>query len=375
MTSTEETRALRDATRRLVRATTPRTADEHVEQTSAPLDRTAWLAMAERLGLQAVRVPEELGGTGLGLEEQLLVHEEMGRALYGGPFVPVVGQVVPALLGLADDEPVRAMVRQISAGKLIVVPAFARWYDRNASLPVLRDGDNLSGVVPTVLEGLDVDAWLVPALDGDEPVIALVLAGDQHSMVTPLPSADLTRRFADVEFSGASATVLARGARALEAMEALETGAVLALSAESVGIAAEALAMTIDYVKVREQFGQVIGSFQSIKHQVSELFVLLESARSALAGAVDAVDQATAMRTASLAVARRRCGSTGFRIANEAIHLHGGIGFTWEHRIHLYYRRAKTNEVLLDERGTQARVLAASVSELYAHGNGIGRVP
>ncbi|MEU5994713.1 acyl-CoA dehydrogenase family protein [Spirillospora sp. NPDC047418] len=369
MISAEESRALRDATRRVVRASTPQSADDHEAAAAAPLDRRMWTGMARRLGLQGVRVPEELGGTGLDLEAELVVHEEMGGALHGGPFLPVVGQAVPALLTLAGDERARTMLAEIAAGTSVVVPADARWCRPDAVLPVLSDGAGgpaVSGVVPGVLAGTAADGWLVPADTGGRTALAWVPADTAGAVTEPMTTIDLTRGFATLRLREAAAVVLARGGEAERARDAMETGAALALAAECVGIAAEALDLTVAYVKVREQFGQVVGAFQGVKHQLADLYVTLESARSALAFAARSVGENPPLRDAALAVARRRCGAAAFEVAGEAIHLHGGIGFTWEHRVHLYYRRAKTNQVLLDAGGGQAQMIAANVAALYA---------
>jgi alkylation response protein AidB-like acyl-CoA dehydrogenase len=371
--SADELRALRDATRRLVGARTPGSANEHVVATAAPPDRAHWSALAEQLGLQGVRIPEEHGGVGLGLVEELLVHEELGRALHGGPFLPVVAQVTPVLLGHLGQEPVPALLEGIAAGETVVVPAFAGWYDAEASLPVLDEEGRVTGVVPSVMEPIGADHLLVVAEQGADAVLLLVDGRSERVTSTRLPAVDLTRRFADVHLDGAPATELARGDEARRAAAQLESGAALALCADSVGLAGAAFEMTIDHLKIREQFGQVLGAFQGLKHQAAELLVLLESARSALAFAQDAQRSGDDdLATAALAVARRRCGSAAFRITNEAIHLHGGIGFTWEHRVHLFHRRAKTNEVLLDARGGQARVLASTVFDLYARDHALG---
>ncbi|GLZ07545.1 acyl-CoA dehydrogenase [Actinomadura sp. NBRC 104412] len=369
MISAAELRELREATRRFVRASTPRGADEHEAAASAAPDRRVWTDMARRLGLQGVRVPEDLGGTGLDLEAELVVHEEMGRALHGGPFLPVVGQAVPGLLTLARDGRVRAMLTEIAAGTSVVVPADARWYDPQAAPPVLTGGGDegtVTGVVPAVLAGAAADSWLVPAGAGGRTVLALVRSGTAGATAEPMTTIDLTRGFATLRLEDAAAVVLARDAEAERARDAMEAGGALALAAECVGVAAEALDLTVSHVKVREQFGQVIGAFQGVKHQLADLYVTLESARSALAFAARSAGADPPLRDAALAVARRRCGAAAFRIAGEAIHLHGGIGFTWEHPAHLYYRRAKTNQVLLDAGGRQAETITAGVAALYA---------
>ncbi|QIG43736.1 acyl-CoA dehydrogenase [Nocardioides anomalus] len=358
--SEEERRALREASRRLLVSHTPQSADEHGAATAAAPDRQAWTALAEQLGLLGVRVPEELGGVGLGLAEELLVHEEAGRALHGGPFLPVLAQTVPALVRHAPDR-----LEAVLAGVEVVVPACTAWYRPDAAPLVLDRSGRVSGTVPSVLEPVGADRLLVVAERDGAPVLGLVDAAS--TTMTRLTGVDLTRRFADVRLDDVPLDELARGDDAHEAVTALESDGALALCADAVGAASAAFAMSVDYLTVREQFGQVIGAFQGLKHQAADLLVLLESARSALAFAADARQgDDEGLARAALAVARRRCGSAAFRITNEAIHLHGGIGFTWEHRVHLHHRRAKTDEVLLDAQGAQARVLADAVFGLYA---------
>jgi alkylation response protein AidB-like acyl-CoA dehydrogenase len=364
-TSVAEQQALRDATRRFLPTVTPATANEHVAAAADPPSRAVWRSLATRLGLQAVRIPEELGGVGLGRAEELLVHQEMGRALHGGPFLPVVAQAIPVLLAHRDHEVVPELLAGVAGGELVVVPAYARWYDPEAELPVLDDGGLVRGVIPSVLEPLGADHLLVVAEHAGVPVVGLVPGPAVRT--ARLTSVDLTRRFADVHLDGTPFRELARGPEALRDAGLVESGGALALCADSVGLAAAAFEMTVAYLQVREQFGQVLGAFQGLKHQAAELLVLLESARSALAFAADAQGGDDArLAAAALAVARRRCGTAAFRITNEAIHLHGGIGFTWEHGIHLFHRRAKTNELLLDVHGSQAGVLADAVADLYA---------
>jgi alkylation response protein AidB-like acyl-CoA dehydrogenase len=358
--SEDERRALRGATRRLLASLTPHSADEHVAATAAPSDRQAWTALADQLGLLAVRVPEGLGGVGLGLAEELLVHEEAGRALHGGPFLPVLAQTVPALLHHAPER-----LDPVLAGAEIVVPAYTAWYRPDAE-PLGVDGSGrVTGTVPAVLEPFGADRLLVVAEGDGEVLLGLVDAA--AATATRLSGVDLTRRFGDVRLDGVPLEVLARGDDARRAVVDLEADGALALCADAVGVASAAFEMAVEYLTVREQFGQVIGAFQGLKHQAADLLVLLESARSALAFACDARgSDDEGLARAALAVARRRCGSAAFRITNEAIHLHGGIGFTWEHRVHLFHRRAKTDEVLLDAQGAQARVLADTLFDRYA---------
>jgi alkylation response protein AidB-like acyl-CoA dehydrogenase len=187
----------------------------------------------------------------------------------------------------------------------------------------------------------------------------------------PLATLDLTRRMGTVRLTGARAVLLAEQDRARAGVAAIRQGAILGMSAECVGAAARALEMAVEYVKVRTQFGRPIGSFQAVKHKCADLLVSLERARSALSVAVRSVQHNDPIgrrpeSLAGLAVARMYCGRIGAEITREVIHLHGGIGFTWEHPAHLYYRRAVSNRQLLDSTGQQPRLLTASV--LAAHG-------
>jgi alkylation response protein AidB-like acyl-CoA dehydrogenase len=189
--------------------------------------------------------------------------------------------------------------------------------------------------------------------------------------VNPLTTLDLTRRMGSVRLAGARAELVAEDDRARAAVAAIRQGAILGMSAECVGAAEHALEMAVEYVKVRTQFGRPIGSFQAVKHKCADLLVSLERGRSALSVAVRSVQHNDVIgrrpeSLAGLAVARMYCGRLGAEITREVIHLHGGIGFTWEHPAHLYYRRAVSNRQLLDSTGQQPRLLTASV--LAAHG-------
>jgi alkylation response protein AidB-like acyl-CoA dehydrogenase len=179
---------------------------------------------------------------------------------------------------------------------------------------------------------------------------------------------------ARVTLAGAPAEHLAGGAAAGAALAAARQGLMLALAAECVGLAGRALEMTVGYVATRRQFGRPIGSFQAVKHRCAEMLVRLEAAWSALylatSGLGDGPDPvlpvAGGLAAARLSAARICTGEAAFEIANEAIHLHGGIGFTWDYPLHLYYRRAKSNQQLLDSSGGQRIELATRVAALYA---------
>jgi alkylation response protein AidB-like acyl-CoA dehydrogenase len=234
--------------------------------------------------------------------------------------------------------------------------------------------------VPCVIDAELADGLLVAAVSGAAVSGAAGSGAAELSMawadtsapgvnIEPLATVDLTRRMAQVTFTGAPAELLAGPGQpgadlAAQALAATARGLMLALAAECVGLAARALELTVGYVRTRRQFGRPIGSFQAVKHRCAELLIALESARSAILLA-STPTQSAHEAAARLAAARICAGDAAFAITNEAIHLHGGIGFTWEYPLHLYYRRAKSNQQLLDSAGGQRTHLAAMVAALY----------
>lgn len=376
----EERRALSKVTRDFLSGVVDHTSTATVLASAAQFSRDEWGAMAG-LGLQGVAVPEELGGTALGQSASLLVHKEIARALYAGPFLGTVGQVAPGLLALGELDTARRRLGLIAAGELTAAAAVPLGGSPDSAFPdsglavtavATADGWQLDGVLPCVLDAELADGLLVAADSPDGPALLWAEAGAPGLAVQPLATVDLTRRIARVSLSAAPAELIAGPAcgpqsaeRAREAVRAIRTGTVLALVAECVGIAERALEITVTYVKSRRQFGRPVGSFQAVKHRCAELLVRLEMARSALqlAGtpATSAAESAARLTAAGICA-----GEAAFTIANEAIHLHGGIGFTWDYPLHLYYRRAKSNQQLLGSADGQRIHLAAAVAAMYA---------
>jgi alkylation response protein AidB-like acyl-CoA dehydrogenase len=357
-----ERRALREAVRKALEPPQGRPSAD-----GAP-GRGTWQKLADDLGLAGVSIPESLGGSGLGQAEEMIVHEEMGRVLSGLPFLSTVGLGAAALRALgspAADERLAA----VAGGALTIAAVLAVEPGQRGLTAEEGDPARITGVASAVIDAAHADALLVLADADDGPVLGWLPRDADGVRIQPMTAIDLTRSLARVEFDRAPATVLARGEGAAAAAEAGRRNWHLALAAESVGLAARALEMTVAYVQVRHQFGRPIGSFQAVKHRCADMLVQLETARSGLAFAQRAADAGDAGDSrdaaAALAVARMYCGQIPFWIANETIHLHGGIGFTWEHPAHLYYRRAKSNQVLLDPQERQRRVLATLIADRY----------
>jgi alkylation response protein AidB-like acyl-CoA dehydrogenase len=365
-------KALRDVSRAYLETAAGWTANQHVQAIENGFDRTGWRELATDIGLLGVRIDERYGGSGLGRAEELLVHEELGRALYNGPYLSTIGQVAPMLGVLTDDADNVTRLTAIASGELIVAAALPIEETFPLTYPdVLRHGAGLddlrlNGSLPAVIDAQIADALIVLANFEGFHAYFWVKSDAPGVQITPLETVDLTRRIARVTFTEVPAQLMAEQDRARAGVAAMRQGGALALAAESVGVARRALEMTVEYVKVRSQFGQLIGSFQAVKHLCAEMFVQLEGAASALLFAQRGVDQGDPVAArAALAVARTHCGRIAFFIANEALHLHGGIGYTWEHPIQLYFRRAKSNQLLLDSTGAQSRILTTAVTELY----------
>jgi alkylation response protein AidB-like acyl-CoA dehydrogenase len=326
---TEVETELRAAVAELL-ADNPTTADGTV-------DGGVWGSLRE-MGLTTLPVPEELGGQGAGWREAAVVAEELGRAVTPAPFLGGV-LATAALLHLASDPAVEVLRSGEDAA--LVVP-LSSW--PGGPLPeVAVAGDRLTGTVRSVADAAAATALLVPAGG------SLWLA--RQAEVTPVTSLDLTRPVADVSFSGVPARRLG-GDDAVA--HALRVGAAV-LAAEQVGVAEWCLTATVAYLKQRFQFGRPVGSFQALKHRLADLWQEIVLARAAAKAAADAQDSGVDAELLAY-TAQSLCAEVAVHAAEEAVQLHGGIGMTWEHPVHLYLKRAKADAIAL---GTPGRLRAA----------------
>jgi alkylation response protein AidB-like acyl-CoA dehydrogenase len=320
-------------------------------------DRSAvdglWKAVAVDMGLAGLLVPESRGGVGGSTREAAVVLEELGRSLAPVPFLTsaVVASTVlldgsgDALAALATGDRTAALAVPLSTGP------------GDVPRGVRADASGLSGTVTSIAGALEADLLLVPADTGSG--IAVYCVATAEAEVRPVVSLDMSRQLADVRFDGVRAEpVVADGEAAVR--RALMTGAAL-LSSEQVGVARWCLDTTIAYLKERRQFGRVVGGFQALKHRLADLFAAVESADAAARYAVAAI--AAGHRDADLAtsVAQAYCGDLAVRVAEEAVQLHGGIGFTWEHPLHLYLKRAKADQIAFGTPGAHRAALAVLV--------------
>jgi alkylation response protein AidB-like acyl-CoA dehydrogenase len=316
-------------------------------------DRALWRRMATELGLPGLAVPEDYGGSGFGYIELALVFEETGRALLCAPYFASVALAAEALLRSGDDAASKDLLPGIVAGETVATMALTeqdgRWYPRRVTTRAQRGGAGwtVTGTKMFVPDGHTADLLLVVAhTDAGLSLFAVEASAPGLSRV-PLPTMDQTRKQARVEFDAVPARLVGvDGAGQSVIDRTLATAAVL-LAAEQVGGAARALELAVDYAKLRVQYGRPIGAFQGIKHLCADMLVDLESARSALYDALWCLADESDDLPMAAAVAQVTCSEAYTRIAGDCIQVHGGIGFTWEHPAHLYFKRAKSSQMLL----------------------------
>lgn len=324
-------------------------------ESAEPYDLGLWQTIAVELGLAGLLVPEDQGGAGGSAREAAVVAEELGRAVAPVPFLGSAVLATAALLGCPEPDPLLAALTE---GKRIATLGVALSTAPDASFPegVRAEAGALHGRVGSVVDLEVADTVLVPAHDGDGPAIYAVDLPADGAGVEPVIPLDLTRRIADLVLDGAPARRVAIAADAVVALRsALTTGAGL-LASEQLGVADWCLDSALDYAKVRYQFGRQIGSFQALKHRMADMWAEITSARAVARAAADALASKADDAALLVAVAGAHCSDAAVHAAEECLQLHGGIGMTWEHPVHLYLARAKTSQIAL---GTPDRHRAA----------------
>ncbi|HVM67780.1 MAG TPA: acyl-CoA dehydrogenase family protein [Acidimicrobiales bacterium] len=363
----EEQEELRKSVRRFMEDKSPEAEVRRLMETTEGYDPAVWSQMAQQLGLQGLAVPEEFGGSGYTYVELIVVLEEMGRALLCAPYFSSVALAANALLTSGDDAAKKDYLPGIAAGDTIATVALTepagRWDEAGVELAASGSGDSwtLTGTKSFVLDGHTASLILVPARTPGGVSLFAVSADAAGLTRTPLATMDQTRKQAKLEFSGTPARLVGGEGTAWPGLSKTLDLAAVALAAEQVGGAQKVLDMSVEYAKVRVQFGRPIGSFQAIKHKCADMLLEVESAKSAAyyAGWAAAEDSDELPVVASLAKAY--CSDAYFHAAAENIQIHGGIGFTWEHPAHLYFKRAKSSELYLGDPTYHRELLAQRI--------------
>jgi len=362
----QEREALRATVRTMLERTSSEAEVRRLMETETGYDEAVWKQAAEGLGLTGLAIPEEFGGSGFGPLELAVVFEEIGRSLYGGPFLATVGLAASALLASGDDAAKKEWLPGIAAGTttatLALTEESSAWTADAITTTATRDGEayRLSGAKWYVLAGHTADLILVVArTDGGVGLFA-VTADATGLTREPMATMDATRKMARLTFDNVAAQPVGAQAEGWQIVEQALQHAAVMLAAENVGGAQRCLDMAADYARERIQFGRPVGSFQAVKHKLANLLIEVEQAKSASYFA--AREAATSGNDLALAasLAKAYTGDAFFHVAADNIQIHGGIGFTWEHPAHLYFKRAKTNQLLLGS-SSYHRALVADV--------------
>jgi alkylation response protein AidB-like acyl-CoA dehydrogenase len=346
---TDEQAQLRSAVRKFCAEHFDEQTVRGLMESDPPFDAKVWSRLGSELGVLGLSVPEADGGAGGSLLDQAVAVEELGASLSCGPVFGTVFLAIPALVA-ASACPVRdELLAELVEGRRTAAFAVAERagaFDPSA-LTVTASGDGLSGMVERVVDAGAADDLLVAAGGPDGAALYAIDAAGSGVERTPLVTLDLTRPQATVRFSDAPARLVAGPDEAERVIShALQVGSAL-LAVEQVGAAQHLLNLAVQYAKERLQFGRPIGSFQAVKHRLADMLVDLEHARSTAYHAVWALTDGSDDPALAASIAQATCSAAFSRIAKDTIQVHGGIGFTWEHQAHLYFKRAATDAALL----------------------------
>jgi alkylation response protein AidB-like acyl-CoA dehydrogenase len=368
VTFTEEHDELRETVRRFLDAKSPETAVRALMTSERGYDPSVWSQMAEQMGLQGLIVPEAHGGAGLGPVELAIVCEEMGSALLCAPFLSSAVLVPAMLLEAGSQAACAAILPEIAAGRALATVAVseqaAPWDLAALGMQARRDGSRwrLDGVKTFVLDGHVADVVLVVAPTEAGLSIFRVDGGAAGLERTLLPTLDLTRKLARCSFTGVAADEVGASADCTGGIERALARTAAALAAEQAGGARRCLELSTEYAKTRLQFGRPIGSFQAIKHLCADMLVQVEFAKSAAyhaAFAAPAAGGGADECRAAASLAKSYCSEAFLKAAGDTIQIHGGMGFTWEHAAHLYFKRAKSSALLFGDPVRHRESLAA----------------
>jgi alkylation response protein AidB-like acyl-CoA dehydrogenase len=349
----ESQQTLKNTARKFLAAECPIADVRRLAETETAHDETLWKKMAEQ-GWMGLLIPEEYGGFGMSMVEMAVVLEEMGRALVPGPYFSTVLLAGVAIERAGSDTQKRDLLARLASGEvkatLALLEASGSWLPGDVEFhasPVAR-GYHLRGHKMFVPDAGVADLIVLAArLDGDLALFA-VDSKIHGVVVRPMPSMDNTRKLYEIMVEPMelpASSLLAKGERAQRAIEAALDAGAAGLAAEMTGGMQRVLEISVEYAKTRKQFGKPIGSFMAVQHLCADIFLYTEGARSASYYAAWALSENDPGAAAAVSVAKAYA-SDGFRESgNRGIQVHGGMGFTWENDLHLYYRRAKASEI------------------------------
>jgi len=316
-------------------------------------DEAVWRQLCAEMEVPATCIPEEYGGHGFGVAELSILSEEMGRALYCGPFFGSVVMATTAIVESATEDAKAELLPKLAQGRSIAALAIAeasgswRAEDVTAVASETHDSWVLIGEKSFVVDGMSADLLVVVARTGNGVSMFAVEASADGVTREALETLDPTRRLAKITFANAPARLISGDQPAEGAINRALDSVLVCLANEMVGGAERLLESAVEYSKVRIQFGRQIGSFQSLKHKTADMFTDIELAKSAAYTMASAIDDGDENIPAYASMAKATASEAFMQAAAHTVQIHGGIGFTWENDTHLWFKRAKSNEVFL----------------------------
>jgi alkylation response protein AidB-like acyl-CoA dehydrogenase len=328
---------LRDSARKFFAGECPSGEVRRLMETETAFDAALWAKLTDQ-GYTGIIFPEEYGGVGLGKVELILLMEEAGRALLPGPFfstVALAGSVLEVAASAEQKKKYLAPICQGSARATVaILEVSANW--NLLSLEMSANKGKLNGEKLFVPDAAVADFLIVVVRDG----VFLVEAKAPGMKISAMATMDLTRKLNTVQFNNTPAEKIGESSALPRAIDI----ATAAISAEMVGGMQRCLDLTVEYAKTRKQFGKPIGMFQAVQHQCADMYLETESSRSAVYYAAWALEENAPDAATAVSIAKMYASDASRTVGNRGIQVHGGMGFTWENDLHLYYRRAKGSE-------------------------------
>jgi alkylation response protein AidB-like acyl-CoA dehydrogenase len=355
----ESQEILKDTARKFFAGECPSAEVRRLMETDTAHDAALWSKMVDQ-GYTGIIFPEEFGGVGLGAVELALLMEEAGRALLPGALFSTVALAGAVVHSAGSPEQKRKYLAPICHGQarstLAMLEASASWDPADAKIEIT--GGKITGEKLFVPDAAVADSIVVVARDG-----AWIAESKAMGIrISPMAGMDLTRKLYSVEFKNTPAEKLANPAGLTRGLDIAAT----ALSAELVGGMQRSLDLSVEYAKTRKQFGKPIGTYQAVQHQCADMYLETESARSAAYYAAWALEENIPDASVAVSVAKMYASDAGRTVGNRGIQIHGGMGFTWENDLHLYYRRAKASETVLGDATFHRERIARAVIDAGA---------
>lgn len=355
----ESQEMLKDNARKFFTGECPMAEVRRIMETETAYDAALWAKMAEQ-GYTTIIFPEEYGGVALGKVDLILLMEEAGRALVPGPFfstVALAGAVIDAVAGAEQKQKYLTPICSGEARSTVaLLEESASWDPADVRVAVTRE--TLTGEKLFVPDAAAADFIVIVAANG-----VFVTPGKAPGVrISPMSGMDLTRKLYSVQFDKTPVERLGDTAALQQALDV----AAAALVGEMVGVMQHTLDVTVEYAKFRKQFGKPIGMFQAVQHKCADMYLETESSRSAAYYAAWSLEENAAEASLAVSIAKMYASDACRTVGNRGIQVHGGMGFTWENDLHLYYRRAKASETMLGDATFHRERIARSVIDACA---------